>query len=512
MPDQPDENQMIFDLQQKEFQKKVQEFQLAAAAAQSAFDWKEAISCYTEVLDLAQAAPPGAVSFESVYSWLDNRAACYKLTSDNSNLELDLKRMRELAEAQGDLKRSVAAFIRWLEVLCDFGRVNEALQQAETELLRIRQSSEPGLEAGILARMSFIFGFLSNYARSQECGERALQLYREQEDLGGQSDVLRNLSSNYSKLGQVLLAQTFGEQSLEIARLSGDRSRESKSLNSLAITSPDYARQRDYEEQAQTILESIGALDQQMFMLNNLGSVYAALGLYSRARDYLERSINHSRKVNWQSQLSYSLDSLVRVLFYQGDLDRARQLAQEGEILAKELGDPTIIAIYWLDLGRIAYLDGNLPEARDFLIKAMQLLESVNSSERVNPMGWLGLTYLALGDLQNALSITKQAEEALRALGNVFFEFPPQEAWWSRYLVLSARDTQVTSQGQGISEEAWDALDNARSVMLIGIVNLSDEGLRRNYLNKVSINRQIIQETGPAQWEAPDGTDRSAHG
>ena len=45
-----------------------------------------------------------------------------------------------------------------------------------------------------------------------------------------------------------------------------------------------------------------------------------------------------------------------------------------------------------------------------------------------------------------------------------------------------------------IPENAWSALQKAREITLEGIASLSDEGLRRNYLNKVEINREIITE------------------
>ncbi len=46
--------------------------------------------------------------------------------------------------------------------------------------------------------------------------------------------------------------------------------------------------------------------------------------------------------------------------------------------------------------------------------------------------------------------------------------------------------------GGKMSDEAWMALEKAREAMLANIATLSDEGLRRNYLNKVRINRSIV--------------------
>ncbi|HSJ54432.1 MAG TPA: GAF domain-containing protein, partial [Anaerolineae bacterium] len=75
-------------------------------------------------------------------------------------------------------------------------------------------------------------------------------------------------------------------------------------------------------------------------------------------------------------------------------------------------------------------------------------------------------------------------------------EYPPQEIWWCRYQALAALRAQSSLPGEEAegSDDAWLALDRAREVMLVSIANLTDAGLRRNSLNKVAVNRQIVEE------------------
>ena len=88
----------------------------------------------------------------------------------------------------------------------------------------------------------------------------------------------------------------------------------------------------------------------------------------------------------------------------------------------------------------------------------------------------------------------------LHAHGNTTGELPLNEFWWLRYKTLSASLPQSPLPDLGrreyedLGELAWQALDQARESMLEPIASLSDDGLRRNYFNKVSVNRQIIQE------------------
>ena len=56
--------------------------------------------------------------------------------------------------------------------------------------------------------------------------------------------------------------------------------------------------------------------------------------------------------------------------------------------------------------------------------------------------------------------------------------------WWWRHQALAAH---------GASKEAQSALEHAYALLLEGIETLSDEGLRRSYLNKIDSHRAIVR-------------------
>src|SRR5260370_40936723 len=67
-----------------------------------------------------------------------------------------------------------------------------------------------------------------------------------------------------------------------------------------------------------------------------------------------------------------------------------------------------------------------------------------------------------------------------------------QEIWWRHAQALSASNK---------GGQAHEALERAYGFLVDRIVHLRDEGLRRNYLNKVPFNREIV-----AAWRANRGT------
>ena len=172
--------------------------------------------------------------------------------------------------------------------------------------------------------------------------------------------------------------------------------------------------------------------------------------------------------------LANDLDAVGRAYLGQGMLAEARLAFEEG--LSQDVMSWTTPVFLKFGLGLVALAEGHNEEA----ISCFQLV--VDAFDPLKPVvnAALGAAYLALGDRQKALAHTTTAVSILEARPAVN-EYPAQEVWWHHYQVLQTADP----------ETSFAALDKAKQVMMAAIETLSDEGLRRNYLNKVAVNRQI---------------------
>ena len=90
------------------------------------------------------------------------------------------------------------------------------------------------------------------------------------------------------------------------------------------------------------------------------------------------------------------------------------------------------------------------------------------------------------GDAPAALRATRRVARwhAAQAYGRL--EFGQSQAIW----LWHARALRANGQ----LELAWKALQRAYALLLEGVRNIRDEGLRRSFLNKVSANRDIVRE------------------
>ena len=476
-----------------------------AKQAQAAYDYAIAVEQYT------QAMASGKVLLEMEYSLRDRRADCFqRLGNYTAELE-DLEAMISIAQELGEPARQTSVVYRLGEVAAKLGMAARAQHVAEAALALAEQVGDLNLKSASLVALGNLDLIRSEVAQAINRCEQALPLFRQVGDQAGEAYCLRVFSRCYSSISNPTQSRKYAEQALVLYRALGDRKGEGLSLNHLALASSDYTFQRVYGEEALAVFQAIDDRGGQGQMYNNLSLLYGHLGLYGTARQYAQRGVQMAREAKSRSEIVLYLESLGRAEMDLGEYAQAQNAFDESCALASEVSDRTGEGYDRLGLGRAALATGKAEEARQSIQLACDLFREVNAlTELAAALAWLGAAYLALGDPQKAQRCTAEAVAHLEEIGNVSFDYPPQDAWWLHYQVLT-HDTRSHPASRKVkgkpdtfphgkagardgSDQAWSVLQRAREITLAGIASLSDEGLRRNYLNKVQINRAIIAE------------------
>ncbi len=463
---------------------------VAAESARDAYDNEAAITAYTQALD-AVRRDGASQTAHALYDLLAGRAECLGRMGFFGRQEADLTEMVRLTGAVGDEARRARAHSQLAMLLIRLGRQAEARQNAEAGLALARRVGDGVLEVDCLNTAGDVYSRISN-AQAEDFLQQALALARELGDRSGEARALRTLSWTLRYRVDTSLSYQYARTSLELYRDLGDRQGESEALNSLGIATNNYADCRTYEEQALAIARALGLRSRAVTLYNNLALIYQKLGLYLKALDYAEQSVQMAREMQARDNSAYFLDTLARVYLDMGEYERAEKAFAECQALSHELQLGVVEGAALLGLGRVALQAGRPGEARDYLLRASDCFQSIGDMLEVPAaLAWCGAAQLALGDSPEALRCTRRAAALLRI--EEFNEFPPQDVLWWHYQALSWRGPGAESAGP-VSDEAWQALDRAREVMLTRMATLSDEGLRRNCLNKVAINRHIVDE------------------
>jgi tetratricopeptide (TPR) repeat protein len=220
-------------------------------------------------------------------------------------------------------------------------------------------------------------------------------------------------------------------------------------------------------------------------ILHNLGTAFSDLGLYRHALRLTTSARNIYQGVGAKQGLASALGNLADTQTVLGNLDAAHSFMQEFAALMPALGNPKMDSLLAGNLGSLALAEGNPAAAVRFFKSAGQNDHQLGLASENTCLTQLGQAYLAKGNPAAALKATKKATNLHRRQN---FAKPDgltsQEIWWRHTQALLAN---------GETGPAREALERAYDFLLEGIASVRDEGLRRNYLNKVAANRALLQ-------------------
>ena len=483
-----------------------------AEKIKSGYDYQAALEQYHDALNALdlQAGKNGANEKQLLtlrFRIHDGRAQCYNLLAQSHQEDKELIEMERLATQLMDPSRKVNVINRLAELKFRMGDSEEGESLSRAALELAKKNGERDEEAQSMMLLSQVQFQIGETVESDRSNRLALAIFRDTGNLRGQSHCLRNMAFNGARSGeQTKNVKLYAKQALELARQEGDHRSEADSLNVMGIVSSDVALTRDYYKLALGIFTTIGDIGGQMRIANNLGILFWRLGLYGQANYYSGQSTQGSRAIKNNRALAVSLDGLGRSWFEMGELDRAEEAYEEGLILSREHADAFDIAACLMGLARIASERSEYQKAIDYFKEQIELLEGPGDvPETAVILAWMGVAYLKLGDYPRAEQATSRAVSQLLST-NPNTDLLDQEVWWARYQVLQDQTKTVTGEDKNPDhgEMAYLVLDKARVTMMENIASISDEGLRRNYLTKISVNRKIIEEWTQHYHEHPE--------
>ncbi len=340
----------------------------------------------------------------------------------------------------------------------------------------------------------------------------------------------------FDKIGEYQTAAKAAQTGLHVARRSGKAQLEAQSLNLLALAAWrrfDYAAVKKWASEALEVLKLAGEPAAKITCLLHLARASCRLGQYDAALDYAQAG---QKLANYtDNQNSHALADLILGWIQQhlGDYDLAEKHFQAAFQIRCLIGDRHGQATALGRLGCLAcdqqkYEDG-LPYCRE----ALEISQAIGDRENeAYALSGIGLIYENMGDLETAVSTYRQAltihheigaanlavsdqaglarialarqnfetaREHIAAVTDWILAGKAQQCWRPWTIYQSAYEVLTTLDE---TDTAAAILDEAHLILHQRAQEISEPELRRSFLEKVAVNREIEQT-----WQDIHGSD-----
>ena len=440
----------------------------------------------------AEAIAQASLALVPVEQDLVHRIALLDLRSESLVAEgrfvdaaADADQMLLLAVTHRLPTQRVQALSRKALALMRQGEVEPAVEAAMQATKLARRTPNQKLLARCLLCLAEAQLRAMAYEIALENGLAAVHQFEQIGDLTGLGRSYWIIGFAKSRLAHNDESRAAANRAVDLARQTGDTLGMANALNVLSFSCQDIAERLTLLQQAERLFERSGDVFGQLMVLGNLSLASGELGLYRRAKRLGRRAIELAQHMGARRALALQYGFVLAWEVVTGEVVQARQRWPDYDALITSLNQPPRFYDRELWASRLEIAEGSVDAA-------VLRLQACLASAHVNNPGFelyilipLAAALLLQGDVPAALDATTRGVALHKANGFARVNFGQnQDIWWwhSRALLASGQD-----------DEGWVALQRAHDILLDGVRNLHDEGLRRSYLHNVSVNHNIVR-------------------
>ena len=208
------------------------------------------------------------------------------------------------------------------------------------------------------------------------------------------------------------------QQALAISRSVGDYTQEASTLNNIGavyIRLGQYSQALEQYQQALAISKAIGDRVGEGSVRSGIGAVYANLGQYSQALEEGQQALAISRSVGDRVREGVTLNNIGAAYDHLGQNPEALERFQQALAISREIGDRAGERTSLSNLGYALLVSGDVETATKILFEAVEVSESLRSSELADAdkVSLLDTQLLTYEVLQQGLIAQNQSERAL---------------------------------------------------------------------------------------------------
>jgi class 3 adenylate cyclase/tetratricopeptide (TPR) repeat protein len=428
---------------------------------------------------------PGAPGFEVAYL----RGQYHEAVGEYAQAQAATERALSAARDRADVAAEAGCLARLGLIARRQGEYDEAKNWYDQALELLEgEEAYPDEKAQVLNGLGIVHREQGDFDQAKAYYEQALTMSRLSGNRRGEAQALNDLGVTAFYERNFAEALAFHRQTLEIRRTIGDRAGEGMSLYNLAQVAHDAGDFGQAEKDllaAMAIFQTTGNRWHEVNVWNDMGILYHELGDLPTARTCLRRGLQLAQEIGDESGQAYILANLGLVTCDKGDLETAERLFGDGLALAQGQDDKRLVSIFLNYLSVISLQLGKLEQAVEQAEASQILRQAMNMRlSTTDNLATLAAVHLSARDMAQALDCAQQALAILEECSGEGPEFP-QRDYFICYQVLAAA---------GQEERAQVALQSAYDLVMARADKITDPALRQSFLEKVRVNREIVEE------------------
>ena len=441
---------------------------------------------HAKVIELStQALEAGKIKPALLMDLLDLRAESYIAQGKLDMAAKDALAMQKLANAEKKSAFKAQALNRKAMVQMRQGDLPIALKTSTQAVKQAQIANDKAILRTSLLYLSEAQIRIGHIQESMENAQRVIQLCQEMNDLSGEGRAWWVVGMVENKLGHAEATRRAAQTALELCQQAGDQYGIGNAFNVFTFTDMDIAERIRHLQQASQAHELSGYLERQAMILANLSLAYFDLGLYPHARRIALSIMEMNRRMGTRLGLAYALGNLCELEIRLGFFEAGRRYGEELSTLIPALGDQNMEISVPAGWGLLDLAEGNPRAAIRHFKESVNLAHQFKLPDEGAFHTLLAWAFLVNGNTSSALEATRRATAMHRRQGYAQPSSVSAQEIWLRHAQALLANKQYKA--------AREALERAYDFLLKMIANVRDEGLRRNSLNKLEVNRELLQ-------------------
>jgi tetratricopeptide (TPR) repeat protein len=392
----------------------------------------------------------------------------------------------ELAHQIQDAILEALTYHQWGETLFFNGQPDLAQARLEEALRLARAAGLGAIEVEALRHLGLARSDLGDAAGALKFYQESLVCARRLKDRRGEGMAFNNMGCVQRGRGQWAEAETHFEQALQIFREINYRSGQSTVLGNLSVLRyflGHYGQAQALCQQNLQICAEVKDYWDKSHGLNTFGNIMREQGDFATAQSYYQQALHLWRVIGARFYEGMTLAELALLDHLTGHNQAAYDYGQQAKQLGQAIGSPEIIASALTQQGHAQVALNLLPEAAESYRQALALRQELGQRHfTLEILAGLSRTSLAQGNLAEAQAFVTELLPHLE-IEQLYGAREPFRVYLTCYLALQA--------GQDARAEA--VLATAYRLLHERATEITDERLRRSYLENVPAHREIVR-------------------